>query len=124
MQVHGFAERAVPAGIPGQPELAQVLESFAGALPDVDVWPAIEVMAVTDGSPASSLELLAAPDPADADGRTLRPLGRVALDHWPRLDRAALARAKGDPLKIARLVTRRTALPVTAVLAILVSRPR
>ena len=51
-------------------------------------------------------------------------LVRTALQHWPRLDRAALARAKGDPLKIARLVTRRSALPVAAVVAILASRPR
>ena len=42
-----------------------------------------------------------------------------ALAVWPRLDRARLARTKGDPVRIARLVTRRTSLTFDCILAIL-----
>ena len=43
-----------------------------------------------------------------------------AIALWPRLDRAQLNRAHGDPQKIARVITRRTALPLEAIVAILV----
>jgi hypothetical protein len=46
----------------------------------------------------------------------------IALLHWPRLDRAALARARDDPHKIARLVARRTAHPFEVILAMLTGR--
>jgi hypothetical protein len=59
--------------------------------------------------PANSFEAL--------DGASLTTR---ALAHWPRLDRALLNRAHGDPRKIARVITRRTVLPVEAIVAILV----
>jgi len=46
----------------------------------------------------------------------------IALLHWPRLDRAALARARNDPRKIARLVARRTAHPFEVILAMLTGK--
>ena len=42
-----------------------------------------------------------------------------ALLLWPGLDRARLAEAKGDPRRIARLVSRRTNLPPEAILRML-----
>jgi hypothetical protein len=42
-----------------------------------------------------------------------------ALARWPRLDRAALRRCGGDVERIAALVSRRTALPHEAIVAIL-----
>ena len=42
-----------------------------------------------------------------------------ALALWPRLDRARLTRTKGDPVRIARLVTHRTSLTFDCILAIL-----
>ena len=42
-----------------------------------------------------------------------------ALVLWPRLDRARLTRTKGDPIRIARLVTHRTALTFDCIVAIL-----
>jgi len=50
------------------------------------------------------------------------PYRHVALLRWPRLDRAALARARDDPRKIARLVARRTAHPFEVILAILTGK--
>lgn len=47
------------------------------------------------------------------------PFCARALDVWPRLDRARLARTKGDPVRIARLVTGRTALTLEGIIAIL-----
>ena len=46
----------------------------------------------------------------------------IAQLHWPRLDRAALARARNDPHRIARVIARRTAHPVHVILAILTGR--
>ena len=46
----------------------------------------------------------------------------IALLHWPRLDQAALARARNDPRKIARLVARRTAHPFEVILAMLTGK--
>ena len=42
-----------------------------------------------------------------------------ALVLWPRLDRARLTRTKGDPIRIARLVTRRSSLTFDGILAVL-----
>ena len=42
-----------------------------------------------------------------------------ALGIWPRLDQARLTRTKGDPVRIARLVTRRTSLTFDCIVAIL-----
>ncbi len=50
------------------------------------------------------------------EGETYR---RRALAFWPRLDRARLTRAHGDPLRIARIIERRTALPLEAILGVL-----
>jgi hypothetical protein len=46
----------------------------------------------------------------DVGRRARRRLRAAALALWPRLDRDALARAGGDPRRIARLVARRTPL--------------
>ena len=42
-----------------------------------------------------------------------------ALARWPRLDRAALRRCGGSVERVAALVSRRTALPPEAIVAIL-----
>lgn len=42
-----------------------------------------------------------------------------ALALWPRLDAARLRRAKGDPIRIARLVQERTMLSFEDILALL-----
>jgi hypothetical protein len=42
-----------------------------------------------------------------------------ALALWPGLDRRALVRTQGDPVRIARLVMRRSALPEESILAML-----
>ena len=42
-----------------------------------------------------------------------------ALGIWPRLDQARLTRTKGDPVRIARLMTRRTSLTFDCIVAIL-----
>lgn len=49
----------------------------------------------------------------------LHPLIVRALAIWPGLDRRALIRTHGDPVRIARLVTRRTALPEESIVAML-----
>jgi hypothetical protein len=43
------------------------------------------------------------------------PYVRRALTLWPRLDAARLARARGDPARIAMLVARRTRLPLEVI---------
>lgn len=45
-----------------------------------------------------------------------------ALAMWPGLDRKKLARACGDPTRVARLVERRTAMPRESILRILEAR--
>ena len=42
-----------------------------------------------------------------------------ALSIWPRLDRRALSRCGCDPQRIARLVARRTSLPIETVLGLI-----
>lgn len=44
---------------------------------------------------------------------------RRALAVWPRLDRRALLRCAGDPVRITKLVARRTSLPPAIIRAIL-----
>lgn len=43
------------------------------------------------------------------------PYVQRALTLWPRLDAARLARAGGDPARIAMLVARRTRLPLEVI---------
>jgi hypothetical protein len=45
---------------------------------------------------------------------------RRALEGWPRLDRARLRRTGGDPVRIARLVAKRTKLSVDEIVRHLV----
>jgi hypothetical protein len=44
---------------------------------------------------------------------------RRALLLWPGLDRARLARTAGEPVRVARLVERRTSLPRETILGML-----
>jgi hypothetical protein len=44
---------------------------------------------------------------------------RRALSVWPGLDRARLQRARNDPLRIARLVSRGTSQPIETILVLL-----
>lgn len=46
-----------------------------------------------------------------------------ALAMWPGLDRRKLARTCGDPVRIARLIERRTALPRDSIIGILEGGP-
>ena len=46
------------------------------------------------------------------------PYSQRALSIWPRLDQRALSRCACDPQRIARLVSRRTSLPMDAILAL------
>ena len=48
------------------------------------------------------------------------PYERRALALWPRLDRERLRRTRGDPTRIARLVSRRTTLSVETIVLMLV----
>jgi hypothetical protein len=49
---------------------------------------------------------------------------RAALMMWPGLDRTKLARTRGRPDLVARLVARRTALPYEVILGMLRLPPR
>jgi hypothetical protein len=42
-----------------------------------------------------------------------------AMVLWPRLDRGRLRRTQGDPLKVARLIARRTVLTEESILSLL-----
>ncbi len=53
------------------------------------------------------------PRDVDVDARSR------ALAMWPGLDRRKLARTCGDPVRIARLVERRTSLPRESIIGIL-----
>jgi hypothetical protein len=50
-----------------------------------------------------------------------RACRRQALLLWPRLDPYLLARTRGDPWRIARLVARRTPRPLDEIVAMLTS---
>ena len=56
-------------------------------------------------------------------GRQLPPCTVRALAIWPGLDRARLLRTKGDPARIAALVTPRTVYSVEHVIAMLTKDP-
>ena len=60
------------------------------------------------------LRMVATTNPPSPDDLCAR-----ALALWPRLDRARLTRTKGDPVRIARLVTSRTSLTLDCILATL-----
>jgi hypothetical protein len=45
-----------------------------------------------------------------------------ALELWPRLDQRALRRCRQDARRIARLVSRRSALPFETILGMLLTR--
>ncbi len=62
--------------------------------------------------------------PAPFSRTSLTPYATRALFLWPRLDAARLRRAKGDPLRIARLVERRTGRPREEILAMLDANAR
>jgi len=57
---------------------------------------------------------------ADARDGSLCAYSRRALSICPRLDRRALRRCACDLTRIARIVARRSSLPIEAVLALLV----
>ncbi len=52
------------------------------------------------------------------DARSLS-LSEKALTLWPRLDRRKLSRCRGDPRRMVALISRRTSLPRSAILAML-----
>ena len=54
-----------------------------------------------------------------SSARALPPYSARALAIWPRLDRVRLARTQGDPVRIARLVTERTALTAESIVSML-----
>jgi hypothetical protein len=57
-----------------------------------------------------------------ADGSRVCRYSQRALNIWPRLDRRALSRCACDPGRIARVVARRTSLPLDAIVW-LITRP-
>ena len=59
------------------------------------------------------------PPDADATAAARRRVRDRALLLWPRLDRRRLARTSGDPHRIARLVSLRTALSTESIVAML-----
>ena len=61
---------------------------------------------------------------APFSSRPITPYAMRALVLWPRLDAARLRRAKGDPLRIAKLVERRTGRPREEILAMLDAEAR
>jgi hypothetical protein len=64
------------------------------------------------------------PSPPGGPAETSLPgYATKALLLWPGLDRTRLAETKGDPRRIARLVSRRTNLPPEAILRMLEVRP-
>jgi hypothetical protein len=81
-----------------------------------------EDVALIERRPVATADMPAPPvdsaEPVEAPSFAAR-----ALAHWPRLDRVRLNRARDDPRRIARLIMRRTALPVEAIVAILVRDP-
>jgi hypothetical protein len=60
-------------------------------------------------------------DDAVARREAARVCRRHALLLWPRLDASRLARTRGDPWRIARLVADRTPRPVDEIVAMLTS---
>ena len=66
-----------------------------------------------------ALDELNASSPADPTAGSAHGYRARALLLWPRLDRRRLARTGGDPRRIARLVCRRSSLPVEVIVAML-----
>ncbi|NJD29528.1 MAG: hypothetical protein FIA92_14705 [Chloroflexi bacterium] len=60
--------------------------------------------------------------PPRAGGSAAADVRIRALAVWPGLDRKKLARTCGDPVRVARLVERRTALPRESIIGILEGR--
>jgi hypothetical protein len=56
----------------------------------------------------------------DHDGESCRYYAR-AVAIWPRLDRRALSQCSCDPYRVARIVARRTSLPIEEIVELLVS---
>jgi hypothetical protein len=62
---------------------------------------------------------------------TVRPMARRSMPHysaralaiWPGLDRVRLARTRGDPAAITRLVMRRTSLSSEGIMSVLTRDP-
>jgi hypothetical protein len=57
-----------------------------------------------------------------------KPIARLdfrarALAIWPGIDPRKLRRTQGDPLRIARLVERRTRLPIESIVSLLTGHP-
>jgi hypothetical protein len=77
------------------------------------------------GGPAPAMSGMPAPGASvpGADAPGFPDYAARALLLWPGLDRGRLATTKGDPRRIARLVTRRTNLPPEAILRMLGVRP-
>ena len=59
------------------------------------------------------------PQPRVTGRRCLPPYSVRALAIWPGLDRVRLARTRGDPDRITRLVQRRTTLSSESIFAVL-----
>lgn len=55
---------------------------------------------------------------------SMPPYAQRALAIWPRLDTVRLRRAKDDPVRIARLVERRTGIPREQIMAMLAPAAR
>ncbi len=55
---------------------------------------------------------------------SMPPYAQRALAIWPRLDTVRLRRAKDDPVRIARLVERRTGIPLEQIMAMLAPAAR
>lgn len=75
-----------------------------------------------DQSPSGGLSLadrMAARERKASVTRQLPPCSARALGLWPGLDRARLLRTKGDPARIAALVTHRTVYSAEQVIAML-----
>jgi hypothetical protein len=59
------------------------------------------------------------PEPGRSPSSSGPSLYQRALAIWPRLDTRALRRCRHDPRRVARLVSRRTSLPIETILAML-----
>lgn len=82
----------------------------------------VHVSASYDQSPSGGLSMadrMATRERKASLTRQLPPCSARALGRWPGLDRARLLRTKGDPARIAALVTPRTVYTVEHVIAML-----
>jgi len=81
------------------------------ATPSADARTIVKVLPRTDPE--------AKPQPRVTSRRSLPPYSLRALAIWPGLDRVRLARTRGDPDRITRLVQRRTTLSSESIFAVL-----